>query len=804
MRTNQLSGGVATVAVALSPALMLLIRGGTGYCFFVIFALALAYLGEAEHRCRAAALFREHRLFVLGLIGMPAVVLFQIAVFRSSTFPAFDPFLRLALAVPSFFYLGSLASRQLRLVQWGFVAGALGAGTWAIYAHFHPAVWVFPDRLGNSFTNPIPFGNTALLLGSLSIVSITRGRRVHVAEVAIKIAAFLLGGYASYLSGSRGGWIALPLLVWTTVGGRHWLADRRARMALGCAIVAFSVALASTSIVRQRVDAIVSDVKAIQRGDIDTSVGLRLELWRASALLYSRHPAFGVGRGRLEEALNELAQRAEAPRSIVNAGAHSEFFSTLSQMGTVGVAALLLLYVGTFTPFWRDRLSADGEIATASYLGLAVVGSTIIFGLTIDALTLVMSAAFFALNVATLLAWIEARKREIGESDNSRALKLERPPQTILVACPRRIGDVLLVTPLVRSMKTQWPEARIDMIVFRGTEGVLEHNPDLHRVITCARRAPLRERIADAARIWRRYDLACAAIDSDRALFYTWFAGRKRIGLVNADRVTWFARVMLHRIALDRQLQAHVVSSTLELAPLVGVTPRGEVVAPGIGPDPERRVRFEARFNAPPGAMPGQPMVVLHLCPMYSYKRWTVDGWAATIRWLRAQGFAVALSGGPAQTECEYAGQVVAAAGEPVLNLVGELTLGETAEMIRRANLFIGPDTSTTHVAAACGTSTIALFGPADPVRWGPWPCNWQVGEEPWARRGSRLRGNVYLLQGESDCVPCRQEGCGRHKESTSDCLTGLHASRVIAVAAQLLGIPAPTPTPIQIVDISR
>ncbi|NPT62344.1 hypothetical protein GNZ13_49530 [Paraburkholderia sp. 5N] len=802
MRTNQLSGGVATLAVVLSPAFMLSIRGGTGYCFFVIFALALAYLGEAEHRRRAAALFREHRLFVLGLIGMPAVVLFQIAVFRSSTFPAFDPFLRLALAVPSFFYLGSLASRQLRLVQWGFVAGALGAGTWAIYAHFHPAVWVFPDRLGNSFTNPIPFGDTALLLGFLSIVSITRGRCTHAAEAAIKIAAFLLGGYASYLSGSRGGWIAVPLLVWTTVGGRHWLAGRRARIALGCAIVAFSVALASTSIVRQRVDAIVSDVKGIQQGDIDTSVGLRLELWRASALLYSRHPAFGVGRGRLEEALNALAQRAEAPRAIVNAGAHSEFFSTLSQMGTAGVAALLLLYVGTFTPFWRNRLSADGEIATASYLGLAVVGSTIIFGLTIDALTLVMSAAFFALSVATLAAWIEARKREIGEADNSRALKLERPPQTILVACPRRIGDVLLVTPLVRSMKTQWPEARIDMIVFRGTEGVLEHNPDLHRVITCARRAPLRERIADAARIWRRYDLACAAIDSDRALFYTWFAGRKRIGLVNADRVTWFARVMLHRIALDRQLQAHVVSSTLELAPLVGVTPRGEVVAPGIRPDPERRARFEARFNAPPAAMPGQPMVVLHLCPMYRYKQWTVDDWAATIRWLRAQGFAVALSGGPAQAEREYAGQVVAAAGEPVLNLVGELTLGETAEMIRRANLFIGPDTGTTHVAAACGTSTIALFGPADPVRWGPWPCNWPVGEEPWAQRGSGLRGNVYLLQGESECVPCRQEGCGRHTESTSDCLTSLRASRVVAVAAQLLGIPAPTQ--IQIVDISR
>ncbi|MBA5770698.1 LPS core biosynthesis protein, partial [Escherichia coli] len=45
-----------------------------------------------------------------------------------------------------------------------------------------------------------------------------------------------------------------------------------------------------------------------------------------------------------------------------------------------------------------------------------------------------------------------------------------RPPRTILVAAPRRIGDVLLTTPLVRSLKARWPDAQIDMLVFRGTE----------------------------------------------------------------------------------------------------------------------------------------------------------------------------------------------------------------------------------------------------------------------------------------------------------------------------------------------
>ncbi len=75
-------------------------------------------------------------------------------------------------------------------------------------------------------------------------------------------------------------------------------------------------------------------------------------------------------------------------------------------------------------------------------------------------------------------------------------LRLDTPPRSILVSCTRRIGDVLLATPLVRSLKRRWPDAQIDMIVFKGTEGVLEHNPDIRRVIVVAQRAKPRERLS--------------------------------------------------------------------------------------------------------------------------------------------------------------------------------------------------------------------------------------------------------------------------------------------------------------------
>lgn len=111
-------------------------------------------------------------------------------------------------------------------------------------------------------------------------------------------------------------------------------------------------------------------------------------------------------------------------------------------------------------------------------------------------------------------------------------------PRRILLACPQRIGDVLLATPLVRSMKRAWPLAAIDVLVFAGTEGVLEGNPDIAGIITVPRQAGLTEKIRQMRRLWRRYDLAISPLPTDRARLYCWVAGRRRIGVINpAQRI---------------------------------------------------------------------------------------------------------------------------------------------------------------------------------------------------------------------------------------------------------------------------
>jgi heptosyltransferase-3 len=100
----------------------------------------------------------------------------------------------------------------------------------------------------------------------------------------------------------------------------------------------------------------------------------------------------------------------------------------------------------------------------------------------------------------------------------------------------------------------------------------------------------------------------------------------------------------------------------------------------------------------------------------------------------------------------------------------------------------VGTDTVITHMAAALGVPTVALFGPSNPVKWGPWPKGYCREGSPYVMRGTQRAGNVILLQGNGECVPCREEGCDRHIGSFSRCLLELSADEVIRAVEEGLG----------------
>lgn len=354
------------------------------------------------------------------------------------------------------------------------------------------------------------------------------------------------------------------------------------------------------------------------------------------------------------------------------------------------------------------------------------------------------------------------------------------PPASALVICTRRIGDVLLATPVMRSLAQTWPGIAVDALVFTGTEGMLAANRDLRRVLTVPERPATGEHASLLARIWRRYDLALSLLPGDRPTLYAFAAGRRRMGTLVDDRKSRWKRRLLHAWAPFDNLDTHTVLMNLRVAELAGATAVPEVAA-AWSADDEIVV-----MSMTPVALRDTPFALLHLFPKFPYKQWHAEGWIALARWLADRGIRSVLTGGPGTEERAYAGTLVPHLPPDAVNLVGHLTLPQAAFLASRARVYVGTDTVVTHLAAAAGAPVVALYGPSNPVKWGPWPRGHGNGN-PYAMVGSRTVGNVTLLQGITDCVPCLQEGCERHVRSLSDCLQQMPASRVIAAVAQAL-----------------
>lgn len=362
---------------------------------------------------------------------------------------------------------------------------------------------------------------------------------------------------------------------------------------------------------------------------------------------------------------------------------------------------------------------------------------------------------------------------------------MAQPPRSILVVSLRYHGDALLTTPLIRSLRRAYDAAAIDVLLIAGTEGMLEGNPDVRDVLTIGERAGVAANLALARRLWRRYGLAVIAETGDRPWGFGWAVAPLRAGLLPPElrKRWWKTPLARHAVSFARD-QARL-DAYRRLCGALGIPFAAEIVTPTAG-TPAQVWRERLGFDPVRRAY-----AVIQLAPRFRYKRWHAEGWRALIAWLHERGLRIAVTGGAEPDERAYAAQVLAECTAPVVNLSGRLRYAETADLLRGAALYVGPDTATSHLAAACGTRAVVLFGPTDPRLWGPVP---RAGlERPYAKVAARqVRANVALLQEDAlPCVPCQQEGCDRHAGSRSDCLDRIAAERVIDAAREALDASA-------------
>lgn len=283
-----------------------------------------------------------------------------------------------------------------------------------------------------------------------------------------------------------------------------------------------------------------------------------------------------------------------------------------------------------------------------------------------------------------------------------------------------RLGETLLNIPAVQSLKQVCPAARLTWMVNPQLVELLEGLPGADAVVPETVDDKVFWRAAwDLSRQWRR-ELIDAVIVSNAKKVYHLAAYLGGIPVrIGYDRKWGF--LLTHRL-LDQKMMGsrHEVECNLDLLRPLGFS---AVQAPLLSL-PVRQQAHAAvleRLKAK-GIDPSKTLVAIHPWTSNVRKQWAAEHFQALIKRLASSGtLAVAIIGG---TEHAVASSAFKLA-ENVHDFVGSFSLPELAAFLQLTRVLVSNDSGPVHVAAAVGTSVVALFGTQEPAtgpaRWGPW-----------------------------------------------------------------------------------
>ncbi|MES2634335.1 MAG: glycosyltransferase family 9 protein [Pseudomonadota bacterium] len=656
-------------------------------------------------------------------------------------------------------------ARHRQILVHGLMAGC------AFFAALH-WIGIYVPALGPSLGTRRISAGFALAICAFILVMRARGRPEPWPARGL---AAILALTVLYAIDGRTGHLVLLALV-SVAAWLHSPPRWRGAVTLAAFVVALGLALSSGAVGHRLKESIAGASTAGAEGI--TSTGIRIELMRVAGDLARKHALTGAGYENYADEHEKAAlARYGKPVDHVNiswmrsTNPHNEFLMQLISGGVVALA----LFVAWLALALRSAAHARPGIG-AMMIGLVLA---FIIGSAFNSLLLDFVEGHIYM---ALLAWVIAENRYACAQDK-RTAQLK----SVLVIATRQIGDVLLTTPLIEAVRKRWPDARIDVLGFAGTLGMLRANPAIHGFIEIRPRAGFQGARALIRQIWRRYDLALVTDPGDRAHLLGWIAAPYRSGIIAAHGSSnWLKREILDHVveAAGDMGTMHVAVEKLSLIePWLGA---GTTAIPRVVPPPGSPLPPDIDSALQPGA------VVIHAPSMWPYKQWPIAKFEELVRALIDEGRQVVLTGSGGDRDQECIAPLREIANSPqVLDTSGQLDFNQLVTLFGRAALYIGPDTSVSHLAAATGIPVIAIFGPTNPMRWAPWPAKAQAASLFQRVAVEQHAGNVTLMQGSPSCVPCGKAGCEDHRQSRSDCLADISAQRVIDEAHKMLSLRA-------------
>ena len=272
---------------------------------------------------------------------------------------------RFLLVLPVFLMARRVGFSQ-DMLKWGVFVGALATAVWG----YHQKIELGIPRAGGGTSGLIAaFGDIGLMLGFLTIALFQPQWRVQKRWLLVALFGLFCGVFASLASGTRGGWISMPFLIWITMD----LTDnptykKRFAVLAGFVLVALLVWF-FVPFIAQRINVIpTAFYEYFVNGHIaDGSAGMRLALWHAAALIFWENPFFGTGPGSFNIQKVALLEKGLISPLTRNMGPHNQLFNSLYEQGVVGALMVYSIYLA-FIFHCRSHLINNKALATSGIL----------------------------------------------------------------------------------------------------------------------------------------------------------------------------------------------------------------------------------------------------------------------------------------------------------------------------------------------------------------------------------------------------------------------------------------------------
>lgn len=401
---------VTGLLACCAPLFVLVMHSWSNAVLFLAALLSLVLLARGD--LPPAALDPRDRRWMWATIAIfvaPLAAAFASAALRGDfLLRQFDAPSRFLLAIPVFLFALRSRLAPAQALQW-ILPLALGLALAELEIHGHDPRWR-ADRATTHVVDPLVFGYLTLAFGLMCLVSIApgdwRGRGRW--SVLVRLAGLALGLYLSVRSGSRSGWLAVPIVVGVWLH-HHWGRGHRfatAAVLLAAAIIPLAAYLLVPA-VADRVDLVAREIADYSWHTVseDTSIGLRITYLRIAADLFALYPWGGIGdTARAGPELVGLFAYA-SPKALQGAfgsAFHNQIVSNAVRNGIPGlVATAALLLVPLLVCARALARGAAGQRQDAA-MGMAFCTCLFVSSLSTEVVDLKFAASLYAVMAAVL------------------------------------------------------------------------------------------------------------------------------------------------------------------------------------------------------------------------------------------------------------------------------------------------------------------------------------------------------------------------------------------------------------------